>query len=420
MHYDQKIRYLEMQERGEKLKGAGFVKLECWGKTCNLLIQLSCMERMADGEREWFLEADGMRRPIGKMEVVDGRGRLELRDLDCENIAGSGLGVHALDRACMPLTKSKEVVGVLGEQDVGRKESARDDDTRDAGREESVRDAGRRTLIKDDGRREEPPSQTEGVGAILEGKGTKGPEENKTAGKGPEENKGAGEGNEKDESAEKGPEENKGAGKGPKKDGTTLNGIGKNETTGKDTEENEPEGKCFKEIGPTEKGIGKNEAMGKSAEGKAKQLMAADQSWEEQPVQGLESDTAEGKPGEKFRLDLKEGKWEQLRAIYPKVAPFGDKRRYLQITPGDFVILKEKSYRMVNNSFLLHGYFTYKHLILHKEERRGETVYFVGVPGQFYDQEKEVAILFGFESFEGRTEPAKEGDFGYYMMRVEL
>ena len=123
--------------------------------------------------------------------------------------------------------------------------------------------------------------------------------------------------------------------------------------------------------------------------------------------------------GEKS-LALKEQKWDQLREIYPKVAPFGDKRRYLKITPGDFVILKEKSYRRANNSFLLHGFFTYKHLILHKELRKGEEVYFVGVPGQFFDQEKEVAILFGFESFEGGREPAKEGDFGYYMMRVEL
>ena len=119
-------------------------------------------------------------------------------------------------------------------------------------------------------------------------------------------------------------------------------------------------------------------------------------------------------------MTIKAGKWEQLDAIYPHIVPFGDRRRYLQISPGDFVILKEKSYRKVNNSFLLHGYFTYKHLILCKMLKKGESVYYVGVPGRFFDREKEVALLFGFESFEGGIEPAKEGDFGYYMMRVEL
>jgi len=118
--------------------------------------------------------------------------------------------------------------------------------------------------------------------------------------------------------------------------------------------------------------------------------------------------------------NLKPGKWEQLLAIYPSITPFSDVRRYLQISPGDFVILKDRSYRMVNNSFLLHGYFTYRHLILHRQNRRGEMAYYVGVPGRYYDREKEVAILFGFESFEGAAEPAGEGDFGYYMMRVEL
>lgn len=127
----------------------------------------------------------------------------------------------------------------------------------------------------------------------------------------------------------------------------------------------------------------------------------------------------ENKPN-KCNMTLKTGKWEQLDAIYPHIAPFGDKRRYLQISPGDFVILKDKSYRKVNNSFLLHGYFSYKHLILHRIMKQGEPIYYVGVPGRFYDKEKEVAILFGFDSFECGIDPAKEGDFGYYMMRVEL
>jgi hypothetical protein len=42
------------------------------------------------------------------------------------------------------------------------------------------------------------------------------------------------------------------------------------------------------------------------------------------------------------------------------------------------------------------------------------------VPGNFYDREKQVAVMYGFESFECAKEPAGQGDFGYYMIRVEL
>jgi hypothetical protein len=44
----------------------------------------------------------------------------------------------------------------------------------------------------------------------------------------------------------------------------------------------------------------------------------------------------------------------------------------------------------------------------------------VGVPGNYYEKEKQVAVMFGFESFETKTEPAKEGDFGYYMIGVVI
>ena len=119
-------------------------------------------------------------------------------------------------------------------------------------------------------------------------------------------------------------------------------------------------------------------------------------------------------------LPLQEDKWKQLSSIYPHIAPFQDDREYLSIGPGDFVIFTQKYYRLVNNSFLLHGFYNYKHLILTRMEKRNEIVYYIGVPGNFYDREKQVAVMFGFESFECREEPADNGDYGYYMMRVEI
>lgn len=117
---------------------------------------------------------------------------------------------------------------------------------------------------------------------------------------------------------------------------------------------------------------------------------------------------------------LHDNKWNQLVSIYPHICPFRDEREYLSIGPGDFVLLPEKYYALANNSFLLHGYYNYGHLILNRVEVRNQVNYYIGVPGNFYEREKQVAILFGFESFECLEEPARAGDYGYYMMKVEL
>jgi hypothetical protein len=117
---------------------------------------------------------------------------------------------------------------------------------------------------------------------------------------------------------------------------------------------------------------------------------------------------------------LREDKWEQLYSIYPHISPFSDEREYLSLGPEDFVILHGHSYKLVSNSFLLHGYYNYHHLILTRISQRNNARYYIGVPGVYYEREKKIAILFGFESFECAAEPAKEGDFGYYMIQVEL
>lgn len=115
-----------------------------------------------------------------------------------------------------------------------------------------------------------------------------------------------------------------------------------------------------------------------------------------------------------------EDKWKQLWEIYPHITPFEDGREYLSIGPSDFVIFPSPYYRLINNSFLLHGYHNYGHLILWRTQIKGEVRYYIGVPGNYYEKEKQVAIMFGFESFECKTEPADWGVYGYYMMRVEV
>ena len=113
-------------------------------------------------------------------------------------------------------------------------------------------------------------------------------------------------------------------------------------------------------------------------------------------------------------------KWEQLCMMYPEIHPFRDSREYLSIAPKDFVVLCKEYQKLVHNSFLLHGYYNYRHLILCRIRQKDAWQYYIGVPGNFYDREKMVAEMFGFEAFEGEKESASPGDYGYYMKRVEI
>lgn len=113
--------------------------------------------------------------------------------------------------------------------------------------------------------------------------------------------------------------------------------------------------------------------------------------------------------------NLKEDKWEQLLDTYENIHPYGDGRVYVKLEPKDFVILQAKYQHLVNNSFLLHGFYNYRYIILGKEKD-----YYLGVPGVFYEREKMVAQMFGFEAFECPGGNVRAGEFGYYLRKVEL
>lgn len=112
---------------------------------------------------------------------------------------------------------------------------------------------------------------------------------------------------------------------------------------------------------------------------------------------------------------LWEDKWEQLLHSYDQIHPYGDDRTYIKLEPKDFMVLRSGYQHLVNNSFLLHGFYNYRYLILGKEKD-----FYIGVPGVFYEREKMVAMMFGFEAFECEGGIAEEGKFGYYLRKVEL
>lgn len=84
------------------------------------------------------------------------------------------------------------------------------------------------------------------------------------------------------------------------------------------------------------------------------------------------------------------------------------------------MVLGRQYQNLVQNSFLLHGYYNYGHCILAKIMEKEEECFYLGVPGVYYDREKQAALMFGFEGFEAGTERTSEGGFGYYMKQVEI
>lgn len=69
----------------------------------------------------------------------------------------------------------------------------------------------------------------------------------------------------------------------------------------------------------------------------------------------------------------------------------------------------------VHNSFLLHGYYNYGHIMIDETEEEPR----LGVPGNYYEREQMVAAMFGFPDFEPAREGEKPGNgtFGYYYTR---
>ena len=116
--------------------------------------------------------------------------------------------------------------------------------------------------------------------------------------------------------------------------------------------------------------------------------------------------------------DPAESLWNRLRAAYPKVTAFecADGCEILVIKPQDIGLLPRENWVYGNNSFLLHGYYNYRYLILArlgKPSERGR--YILGVPGHYGNNEKYMAAMFGFDRFVRSTrQPPRDSRFGYW------
>ena len=89
--------------------------------------------------------------------------------------------------------------------------------------------------------------------------------------------------------------------------------------------------------------------------------------------------------------------WEKLQQEHPIFMPFADRRATcIQIELKDIRELPRRYWYLGNNSFLLHGFFNYRYLLIGKT---GEERWFLGIPGIYQRQERVMAAIFGFPEF---------------------
>ena len=116
--------------------------------------------------------------------------------------------------------------------------------------------------------------------------------------------------------------------------------------------------------------------------------------------------------------------WEMLRKRYPKILAFdyADGCEILTIKPQDIGLLPRETWVYGNNSFLLHGFYSFRYLILARlNNPNGRPRYLLGIPGHYYSNEKYMAAMFGFPDFVlSKNQPPKDGRFGYWYTDIKI
>ena len=116
--------------------------------------------------------------------------------------------------------------------------------------------------------------------------------------------------------------------------------------------------------------------------------------------------------------------WQYFKRTYAKIQAFdyNGTCEILTIQPQDIGLLPRETWGYGNNSFLLHGYYSHRYLILARlKGSKGKDRFLLGVPGHYYSSEKYMASMFGFPNFVlSKMQPAGDGRFGYWYTDLRL
>lgn len=140
----------------------------------------------------------------------------------------------------------------------------------------------------------------------------------------------------------------------------------------------------------------------------------------EESIHAAEAEACLKQPGQQQMSWPKQ--WQFILENYPVLTPFEGEDDILcvRLDLKDLRILPKRHWYLGNNSFLLHGFFNYRYLILGAMEQDGVKRWFIGVPGVFQSQEKVMAAIFGFTEYKSeKTAQQKTNEFGYWYRFLE-
>ena len=168
---------------------------------------------------------------------------------------------------------------------------------------------------------------------------------------------------------------------------------------------------------------GTSEEAASEKEGEPEEVLAA----AEIAVNALSREAEEPETVEKEAIQAEEPKkkpdsrreqWEYLTRHFPVmqyVEEGGAVMSSIRLDPKSLTRVPRDKWELGNNSFLLHGIYHYRHLLLLRRQTEEGVTYYIGVPGVYSDQEQMMASMFGFQEFRMLKEPAAgAGGFGYW------
>ncbi len=140
----------------------------------------------------------------------------------------------------------------------------------------------------------------------------------------------------------------------------------------------------------------------------------------EQDAREMEETCLQDEETEEIPSSTPDNVAEHLLSLFPQMFPFeGDRvlnsaRMELQ----DLSYFPMESWVLTGNTFLLHGFYCYRHLLFCKRRMAdGTTAYALGIPGIHHVRDEAFAGMFGFTEFQSLKDTSETlGEYGYWFM----
>lgn len=194
------------------------------------------------------------------------------------------------------------------------------------------------------------------------------------------------------------------------------------------------EEKTEKTVEPSEVAEEKAEAVFESSEAEKEKTEEAVESSEEEEKteEAFEPSGEEEKTEEAVEESEEKEEWgrinensenicQKMLNTFPKLPLLADSQfmECVKIVPHDIGRLAMSNWKLGVNSFLSHGYYHYRYIMMGKVKFERKEAYVIGVPGVYTNKEKYLANMFGFNIFIP-AKPTKflTGNFGYWISEI--